>query len=157
MKWRSCGSRCRECCRTSQEVRGLKYAQSKRIDQGGSRTSQEVRGLKCAGGRERPGAGVSHLARGAWIEIISEPQQSAILIRRTSQEVRGLKYAASLLTLPAPQSHLARGAWIEIVLKFLNCRLSQSRTSQEVRGLKCTTAFAVGMEDVVAPRKRCVD
>ena len=56
----------------------------------------------------------SHLTRGAWIEIV---RLSAILRDRSL-------------------SHLTRGAWIEITKNALIFKLCVCRTSHEVRGLK---------------------
>ena len=56
-------------CRTSQEVRGLKYT---------------INGYDESWHR-------SHLARGAWIEIFIYVLAADINDGRTSQEVRGLK------------------------------------------------------------------
>ena len=55
------------------------------------RTSQEVRGLKCTYCGHKKTPPPSHLARGAWIEIL---------------------YLSTKLV--SGESHLARGAWIEI-------------------------------------------
>ena len=81
----------------------------------------------------------SHLARGAWIEIVpcymAEPgtlgrtsqevrglklnrfSPSSFQHRRTSQEVRGLKFPFCFLPIRPLASHLARGAWIEIAAR----------------------------------------
>ena len=57
-------------CRTSQEVRGLKYRYGSIICAAHSRTSQEVRGLK-----------------------LHSHSTIALVDCRTSQEVRGLKFS----------------------------------------------------------------
>ena len=79
------------CCRTSQEVRGLKQREESDIMVMDSRTSQEVRGLK----RPLPYGTymrhASHLARGAWIETYRALARCKRNVGRTSQEVRGLK------------------------------------------------------------------
>ena len=79
------------CCRTSHEVRGLKY-----------KTHNSSRLCK-----------VSHLTRGAWIEIML------------------MSFAKSLA-----MSHLTRGAWIEILRQPFFFSFPSRRTSHEVRGLK---------------------
>ena len=56
---------------------------------------------------------LSHLTRGAWIEIYSH-----------------------VLEIQAGASHLTRGAWIEIILNWTEKNTPRSRTSHEVRGLK---------------------
>ena len=125
-------------CRTSQEVRGLKYFCQQLSAFCFGRTSQEVRGLKYELAGMQSLAWMSHLARGAWIEILNfvvlpvpiasrtsqEVRGLKFLciiflfrgFRRTSQEVRGLKCWSALLRLCRCMSHLARGAWIEIDL-----------------------------------------
>ena len=57
---------------------------------------------------------MSHLTRGAWIEIHTHTAMGARLLR----------------------SHLTRGAWIEISARNFLHQSSLSRTSHEVRGLK---------------------
>ena len=57
---------------------------------------------------------MSHLTRGAWIEIHTHTAMGARLLR----------------------SHLTRGAWIEIPLHACDRLSMMSRTSHEVRGLK---------------------
>ena len=57
----------------------------------------------------------SHLTRGAWIEICIMCLSPIKSSRRTSHEVRGLKFTLPLTLGSSPsQSHLTRGAWIEI-------------------------------------------
>ena len=58
------------CCRTSHEVRGLKYEFSAHYTRAHSRTSHEVRGLKFLESHKQIRYHSSHLTRGAWIEII---------------------------------------------------------------------------------------
>ena len=81
------------CCRTSQEVRGLKRRYRIRHGQSHGRTSQEVRGLKHFCTSLPAFFPVSHLARGAWIETPMYFDESNGGKSRTSQEVRGLKPA----------------------------------------------------------------
>ena len=57
---------------------------------------------------------VSHLTRGAWIEIIENLFFGDFIPSRTSHEVRGLKYLNSGKKIDIRMSHLTRGAWIEI-------------------------------------------
>ena len=57
---------------------------------------------------------MSHLTRGAWIEIGIGGGGGGSTASRTSHEVRGLKYEVSAVNWPAYESHLTRGAWIEI-------------------------------------------
>ena len=82
---------------------------------------------------------VSHLTRGAWIEIAarrsycrrtggrtshevrglkfsSRKPEAKEFKRRTSHEVRGLKFSYYVGLCVISQSHLTRGAWIEIRL-----------------------------------------
>ena len=58
------------CSRTSHEVRGLKYGFSFLCSAGISRTSHEVRGLKYINSRTVLSNAMSHLTRGAWIEMV---------------------------------------------------------------------------------------
>ena len=58
---------------------------------------------------------MSHLTRGAWIEILNE--QDTIKIHSN-------------------KSHLTRGAWIEMVIQDVSAEYNLRRTSHEVRGLK---------------------
>ncbi len=57
---------------------------------------------------------LSHLTRGAWIEIDIWTKSSNPLYCRTSHEVRGLKYRRLKKCKLTVKSHLTRGAWIEI-------------------------------------------
>ena len=57
---------------------------------------------------------LSHLTRGAWIEISNKCYNHHFAIK----------------------SHLTRGAWIEILSKFIIDSNNLCRTSHEVRGLK---------------------
>ena len=77
--------------RTSHEVRGLKYLIILRIQPEKRRTSHEVRGLKFPVGIIMMYGQLSHLTRGAWIEIIVKLRISVLSAGRTSHEVRGLK------------------------------------------------------------------
>ena len=57
-----------------------------------SRTSHEVRGLKFDKNCTFYGKfDMSHLTRGAWIEILLLQRKMSLLLCRTSHEVRGLK------------------------------------------------------------------
>ena len=76
----------------------------------------------------------SHLARGAWIEIGSAVVETVSAKGRTSQEVRGLKSWLTAEEWSRILSHLARGAWIEMAISAIPPSGS-----------------------LVAPRKRCVD
>ena len=75
-----------------------------------SRTSQEVRGLKLRTDLEELRAELSHLARGAWIEISS-----------------------SCCGNKTPKSHLARGAWIEMS----TCNLSETELDEVAPRKRC--------------------
>ena len=121
------------------------------------RTSHEVRGLKYLTWIIRIHLIMSHLTRGAWIEIViglrclSRPHVAphtrcvdwnvrkrwinAEKHSRTSHEVRGLKLFWKCRNCFKIKSHLTRGAWIEIT-NFYNFNSLHSRTSHEVRGLK---------------------
>ena len=84
--------------RTSHEVRGLKFRLiffSKFA--GTRRTSHEVRGLKFFDIIVIAAELMSHLTRGAWIEIVLFLCDIAKSTCRTSHEVRGLKYPLFLL------------------------------------------------------------
>ena len=73
-----------------------------------------MRGLKYDGFRYPGTALVSHLTRGAWIEILQVELQYWRQPGRTSHEVRGLKYDSHSGIENYGMSHLTRGAWIEI-------------------------------------------
>ena len=60
----------------------------------GSRTPQGVRGLKFRLNWKTARSRTSHPARGAWIEIFPELDESEIEESRTPQGVRGLKLAS---------------------------------------------------------------
>ena len=77
---------------------------------------------------------MSHLTRGAWIEIILIVNLNVPKSGRTSHEVRGLKYDNLAANIEAFLSHLTRGAWIEME-----------------NGQKTSEAL------MVAPHTRCVD
>ena len=123
------------------------------------RTSHEVRGLKYRPAGNCICAAWSHLTRGAWIEISAGStlksdklvaphtrfvasksralRNDLYTLRRTSHEVRGLKfYLLQLSTAPVRRrtSHEVRG------LKFFTAcgifTVGWGRTSHEVRGLK---------------------
>ena len=57
---------------------------------------------------------MSHLTRGAWIEIGIRLNHDQKVQSRTSHEVRGLKSIDLLRLMGNRLSHLTRGAWIEI-------------------------------------------
>ena len=121
------------CSRTSHEVRGLKFLRLDLFFRDCSRTSHEVRGLKyrrCFLHNKRY---VSHLTRGAWIEIF-DLQFTRYIIK--SHLTRGAWIEIIVLPAPVlhPWSHLTRGAWIEISRSLPN------------RHFAC-----------VAPHTRCVD
>ena len=85
---------------------------------------------------------VSHLIRGAWIEI--RHCRRWILQFWKSHLIRGawieIPYDATYPTAFRP-SHLIRGAWIEIVVMCLSILFLCSRISYEVRGLKFVTVI----------------
>ena len=63
---------------------------------------------------------VSHLTRGAWIEIFPFRVNNRLFHSRTSHEVRGLKLLFMVVYLRIlKRSHLTRGAWIEMLLVLL--------------------------------------
>ena len=72
----------------------------------------------------------SHLTRGAWIEIPSVITTLLSAECRTSHEVRGLKYLTVLKALIALWSHLTRGAWIEIKHIFYVCHFLLSHLTR---------------------------
>ncbi len=86
----------------------------------------------------------SHLARGAWIEILlmgNEKQKSLSHLARGAW-IEMLECGR----IPIHHlSHLARGAWIEIVNQPKILVNGHCRTSQEVRGLKSS----VGVDEIV--------
>ena len=123
---------------------------------------------------------MSHLTRGAWIEIqavykICRQQRRRTSHevrglkskrrretqrrkgRRTSHEVRGLKYDRIRELEILLVSHLTRGAWIEITPEGAVAIEQMGRTSHEVRGLKCSSRSGDGRTVPVAPHTRCVD
>ena len=123
---------------------------------------------------------MSHLTRGAWIEIQLPLTNTESSRSRTSHEVRGLKYHCTRTATIWRMSHLTRGAWIEIMtdteeilkisrrtshevrgLKSVCCVATVTivccRTSHEVRGLKCVDIVSVRYAGSVAPHTRCVD
>ncbi len=79
---------------------------------------------------------MSHLIRGAWIEITIEIAVSIPASGRISYEVRGLKYQLLRKKIHILMSHLIRGAWIEIYFFGLEESDENGRISYEVRGLK---------------------
>ena len=100
-------------CRTSHEVRGLKYFGTRIRAYFISRTSHEVRGLKyfyCFFPRF---CVLSHLTRGAWIEIEELPYY---LLGRMSHLTRGawIEIGRFIQSIGTEESHLTRGAWIEM-------------------------------------------
>ena len=100
---------------------------------------------------------LSHLTRGAWIEMqlaYSTLERSGC---RTSHEVRGLKFNRANGYEKESVSHLTRGAWIEIYKWHGRAEEHQGRTSHEVRGLKCIQEIVPCVVSVVAPHTRCVD
>ena len=78
---------------------------------------------------------MSHLTRGAWIEILHR----IVLIRLYVW------------------SHLTRGAWIEIARQRDIRSQRYGRTSHEVRGLKFRKSVRYFLHIQVAPHTRCVD
>ena len=100
---------------------------------------------------------MSHLTRGAWIEISQVVPAGLYSVRRTSHEVRGLKFYRMYLLSRLLRSHLTRGAWIEIYISSFDVPFSVSRTSHEVRGLKYSPAGTPAWLLHVAPHTRCVD
>ena len=90
--------------------------------------------MKCGDKEFCPVQKVSHLTRGAWIEMVEIQDENQIPDGRTSHEVRGLKYAIVRVDAGNYESHLTRGAWIEI---------EKDRLSRNKRK--------------VAPHTRCVD
>ena len=99
----------------------------------------------------------SHLTRGAWIEILQQVAALKDFMRRTSHEVRGLKYFIKNFTRCDKLSHLTRGAWIEIQENLMRLPNQESRTSHEVRGLKYKIETYEYVLQRVAPHTRCVD
>ena len=101
---------------------------------------------------------LSHLTRGAWIEITMQTYNQNIENGRTSHEVRGLKlrclYQLGTYCLRRT-SHEVRG------LKFCSAgttsTASAGRTSHEVRGLKYEKENPHVHLIFVAPHTRCVD
>ena len=123
------------------------------------RTPQGVRGLKFFYCNQRHGQGLSHPARGAWIEILldmkdharsrlSHPARGAwieIPRRQTartacarSHPARGawIEMHAAPFAHGCAVSHPARGAWIEMPPPAKAKNPAAGRTPQGVRGLK---------------------
>ena len=101
------------------------------------RTSHEVRGLKYSHGGKNTYPQRSHLTRGAWIEILETIKFAVDHLSRTSHEVRGLKFCSNTELISCiVTSHLTRGAWIEITGDRNHYSSKGGRTSHEVRGLK---------------------
>ena len=100
---------------------------------GSRRTSHEVRGLKYNLAFSCPWRCLSHLTRGAWIEI---QVNDCVISGNLSHLTRGawIEMGLQLNHIFALLSHLTRGAWIEII------------TSNRKRA-----------EISVAPHTRCVD
>ena len=99
---------------------------------------------------------LSHLTRGAWIEIDYIKHQNDV-ISRTSHEVRGLKFWFSvrvLILVMRRTSHEVRGLKLS-VSKYDLMSLLMCRTSHEVRGLKCSPlSSSLPVLSLVAPRLR---
>ena len=147
-------------CRTSHEVRGLKWTETRttRTDYMPSHLTRGAWIEITFEQSESVSSFKSHLTRGAWIEIKSKKKRFYYQRRRTSHEVRGLKYGktprtshgglcrtshevrglklinASMKIQRKDMSHLTRGAWIEIPKSVIVLGLVQ-----------------------VAPHTRCVD
>ena len=122
-------------------MRGLKYYFCKCFHYNRSRTSHEVRGLKSIVLNNQEMLSLSHLTRGAWIEISSfalllvysnvaphtrcvdwnaeKMEEIREKLRRTSHEVRGLKCSRPWIIINVFRSHLTRGAWIEMTLSLM--------------------------------------
>ena len=101
---------------------------------------------------------VSHLTRGAWIEIKIRLVKS--IKPYTSHLTRGAwieMIRASKAHFIYGLSHLTRGAWIEISLLRALMHEFLRRTSHEVRGLKSETGSEPIDKIIVAPHTRCVD
>ena len=122
---------------------------------------------------------MSHLTRGAWIEI--KINLVATWQPRVAPHTRCVDWNFILKVIEVYKclSHLTRGAWIEIVARWLLLIASVRRTSHEVRGLKlkwfCNFFVHVWSHltrgawiemmywlnicrlDSVAPHTRCVD
>ena len=80
---------------------------------GSRRTSHEVRGLKYNLAFSCPWRCLSHLTRGAWIEI---QVNDCVISGNLSHLTRGawIEILGGKLIELLIQSHLTRGAWIEI-------------------------------------------
>ena len=102
-------------CRTSHEVRGLKCdiicLADKRCR---SRTSHEVRGLKFNARRDAYYMSMSHLTRGAWIEMTQAIKDGYLC--KVAPHTRCVDWNGDIygLVVAEWESHLTRGAWIEI-------------------------------------------
>ena len=57
---------------------------------------------------------MSHLSRGAWIEMISENQVGTPAKKSHLSRGAWIEIGEDLPLLPGQGSHLSRGAWIEI-------------------------------------------
>ena len=81
---------------------------------------------------------MSHLTRGAWIEITGgmkheRSKRKSHLTRGAWIEIRGNHSINHNYNM----SHLTRGAWIEMSERWRLFLPDKCRTSHEVRGLKC--------------------
>ena len=144
-------------CRTSHEVRGLKYrCLLYSASAGCCRTSHEVRGLKWHNLRSKiqflivaPHTRCVDWNRTAWA-------RTTTLTRRTSHEVRGLKSKDCAGMNIYIKSHLTRGAWIEIC-SFIS--LDHLIVSHLTRGawIEISGNYGIYGTHAVAPHTRCVD
>ena len=121
------------------------------------RTSHEVRGLKCFLEIMIYLLHLSHLTRGAWIEIIEKKE--AVPAEKVAPHTRCVDWnnTLSFRSFCLFPSHLTRGAWIEIRMAWAFCLKNSGRTSHEVRGLKYWSTVKMPPGINVAPHTRCVD
>ena len=142
--------------RTPQGVRGLKFRGCVPYIFLMRRTPQGVRGLKFNHVADAGLDGVSHPARGAWIEICVAMRTYRATL---SHPARGawIEIYAQAQLINGTQSHPARGAWIEMQSSRSRFEDRFCRTPQGVRGLKSAVPRAARKDMPVAPRKGCVD
>ncbi len=99
---------------------------------------------------------LSHLTRGAWIEIFVQQIIKNAPECRTSHEVRGLKLSFRGQRGGSPLSHLTRGAWIEITHLTNRLYLLMSHLTRGA-WIEMFLPYGIVLNALVAPHTRCVD
>ena len=115
-----------------------------------------MRGLKSISRDSNDLILMSHLTRGAWIEIFMHSLLSVMFPGRTSHEVRGLKCFFSPWNDFLDLSHLTRGAWIEIWQPETKYEVGQSHLTRGA-WIEICKIENLNVNMIVAPHTRCVD